>query len=172
MSVTLEQPHPASVSPPHSVDPWHASFDTQSTRETLSATAPPPLQLRPAGSRVQRSRSAPSADAPKLAHGRSLIHTALSSSGRGSAAPTCRRSRVRVAASTPSRDPFLARHTSVPARPRPGGVAGPVPAQPQESVPAAILFSGTGWARLDKGGRFRQVLLAGASQGPRGHKDY
>ncbi|KAJ1174749.1 hypothetical protein NDU88_000042 [Pleurodeles waltl] len=95
VSVTLEQPHPASVSPPHSVDPRHASVDTQGTRESLSATVPLPLQLRPAGSWVQRSRSAPSADAPKLAHGRSLIHTVLSSSGRSSAAPTCRGSRAR-----------------------------------------------------------------------------
>ncbi|KAJ1135520.1 hypothetical protein NDU88_001959 [Pleurodeles waltl] len=94
-----------------------------------SPSLQPPLQLRPAGSRVQRSRLAPSADVPKFAHGRSLIHTALSSSRRSSAAPTSRGSRARVVASTLSRVPFLPRHTSVPARPRPGGS----PVRPQLS---------------------------------------
>ncbi|KAJ1142248.1 hypothetical protein NDU88_008575 [Pleurodeles waltl] len=117
------------MSPPRSVDPRHASAVTQGTRESLSATAPPPLQLRPAGSRVQRSRLAPSAAVPKFAHGRSLIHTALSSSRRSGAAPTCRGSRARVVASTLSRVPFLPRRTSVPARPRPGGS----PVRPQLS---------------------------------------
>ncbi|KAJ1163276.1 hypothetical protein NDU88_003737 [Pleurodeles waltl] len=159
------------MSPPRSVDPRHASAVTQGTRESLSATALPPLQLRPAGSRAQRSRLAPSAAVPKFAHGRSLIHTALSSSRRSGAAPTHRGSRARVVASTLSRVPLLPRRTSVPARPRPGGIAGPSPAQPRKSVPAAILFSGTGRSRLDNGGCFRQEFLAGASQGPRGHKD-
>ncbi|KAJ1126427.1 hypothetical protein NDU88_004834 [Pleurodeles waltl] len=117
------------MSPPRSVDPRHASAVTQGTRESLSATAPPPLQLRPAGSRVQRSRLAPSAAVPKFAHGRSLIHTALSSSRRSGAAPTRRGSRARVVASTLSRVPFLPRRTSVPARPRPGGS----PVRPQLS---------------------------------------
>ncbi|KAJ1113953.1 hypothetical protein NDU88_002193 [Pleurodeles waltl] len=104
------------MSPPRSVDPRHASAVTQGTRESLSATALPPLQLRPAGSRAQRSRLAPSAAVPKFAHGRSLIHTALSSSRRSGAAPTHRGSRARVV-------------TSVPARPCPGGS----PVRPQLS---------------------------------------
>ncbi|KAJ1100972.1 hypothetical protein NDU88_006047 [Pleurodeles waltl] len=117
------------MSPPRSVDPRHASAVTQGTRESLSATASLPLQLRPAGSRVQRSCLAPSAAVPKFAHGRSLIHTALSSSRRSGAASTRRGSRARVVASTLSRVPFLPRRTSVPARPRPGGS----PVRPQLS---------------------------------------
>ncbi|KAJ1163067.1 hypothetical protein NDU88_003530 [Pleurodeles waltl] len=117
------------MSPPCSVDPRHASAVTQGIRESLSATALPPLQLRPAGSRAQRSRLAPSATVPKFAHGRSLIHTALSSSRRSGAAPTHRGSRARVVASTLSRVPLLPRRTSVPARPCPGGS----PVRPQLS---------------------------------------
>ncbi|KAJ1124425.1 hypothetical protein NDU88_002886 [Pleurodeles waltl] len=94
-----------------------------------SLQPPLPLQLRPAGSRVKRSRLAPSAAVPKFAHGRSLIHTALSSSRRSGAAPTRRGSRARVVASTLSRVPFLPRRTSVPARPCPGGS----PVRPQLS---------------------------------------
>ncbi|KAJ1216812.1 hypothetical protein NDU88_004411 [Pleurodeles waltl] len=100
-----------------------------SLRAPGSPSLQPPLQLRPAGSWVQRSRLAPSAAVPKFAHGRSLIHTALSSSRRSGAAPTRRGSRARVVASTLSRVPFLPRRTSVPARPRPGGS----PVRPQLS---------------------------------------
>ncbi|KAJ1131129.1 hypothetical protein NDU88_009472 [Pleurodeles waltl] len=46
------------------------------------------------------------------------------------------------------------------------------PSSAAEVSPGRHFVFGDGRARLDNGGRFRQVLLAGASQGPRGHKDY
>ncbi|KAJ1197295.1 hypothetical protein NDU88_001157 [Pleurodeles waltl] len=45
------------------------------------------------------------------------------------------------------------------------------PSSAAEVSPGPILFSGTERARLDNGGRFRQVLPARDSQGSRGHKD-
>ncbi|KAJ1092470.1 hypothetical protein NDU88_005580 [Pleurodeles waltl] len=48
VSVSSERPRP--VPSPHSVDPQHTFVVTHDTRESLSATASPPLQPRPAGS--------------------------------------------------------------------------------------------------------------------------
>ncbi|KAJ1097885.1 hypothetical protein NDU88_003001 [Pleurodeles waltl] len=148
--------------------PWTPSIPLSSLMTPGSPSpqpplASPPLQPRPGGSPwVQRSLSASPGRCPRAgARPQRHPHSTLSPWMQQHCSCMPRGPRLERSLS-PLQGSFLTPSHLCSSSAAPGGIVGPAPAQPRESAPAAILFSGTGRVRLGNGAAFMKVLTAGA----------